>query len=176
MQENKIPAVTREVEALETHSEALLPSLDTSKADNSMPSLLYRAAKLNSRPTRKLQKPKEPNNRQKLLEKILSSKQKETPKQPLNYKISFANANVRRAYYRYETDPNFQHAFGEVIAAIESDPFGLENRKGKHELLRGNYSGHWSRRLRKGERIVYTVLPNGVVKIVEVGGHYQQSK
>lgn len=175
-QENKIPAITEEAEALEAHSETLPPSLDTSQADNSVSNLLYRAAKLNSRPTRKLQKAKEPNSRQKLLEKILSLKQKDSPRMLSRYDISFSNERVKSDFKRYNTDPNFQRVFKEVIESIKYDPFGQKDIKGKPELLRGNYSGHWSRRLNKEHRVVYTVLPNGIVKIVEVGEHYQRSK
>ncbi|MBP6951383.1 MAG: Txe/YoeB family addiction module toxin [Alphaproteobacteria bacterium] len=92
------------------------------------------------------------------------------------YDISFSNERVKSDFKRYNTDPNFQRVFKEVIESIKYDPFGQKDIKGKPELLRGNYSGHWSRRLNKEHRVVYTVLPNGIVKIVEVGEHYQRSK
>jgi len=186
-QENKIHAVTggklqglEEPEApLEGVPSEILPETPLkalSGASETGPSLLLYKAEPLIRRVRKPQKPKGPNSRQKLLEKILSLKQTESPRMPSRFDISFSNDRVKVDFIRYKADPNFQRVFIEVIESIKSDPFGQKDIKGQPELLRGNYSGHWSRRLNKEHRVVYTVLPNGVVKIVEVGAHYQRSK
>lgn len=116
------------------------------------------------------------NSRQKLLETILSSKQAEAPVIHSDYKITFGNKKAKSQYEKYKADNNFKNMLKRVVRSIKSDPFGKnKDTTGKPELLKHNYAGHWSRRLNREHRIVYTVLPNGIVKIVEVGEHYQKS-
>jgi toxin YoeB len=55
-----------------------------------------------------------------------------------------------------------------LIAAILRDPFHGE---GKPEPLRGNLSGHWSRRITHEHRLVYRVFPDRVV-ITACRNHY----
>ena len=42
---------------------------------------------------------------------------------------------------------------------------------GKPELLSGNLSGYWSRRIDDSNRLVYRIR-NGQLEIVQCGGHY----
>lgn len=44
---------------------------------------------------------------------------------------------------------------------------------GQVELLKGNYSGYWSRRIDKGSRLVYSIEEDRVVvTVVSMKGHY----
>lgn len=44
---------------------------------------------------------------------------------------------------------------------------------GQVEMLKGNYSGYWSRRIDKGSRMVYRIEDDRVVvTIVSLKGHY----
>ena len=57
-----------------------------------------------------------------------------------------------------------------LIAAIETDPVsGI----GKPEMLRGNLSGLWSRRIDQEHRLVYRVEPDAVVVILAARRHYR---
>ncbi|GAB4043592.1 Txe/YoeB family addiction module toxin [Spirosoma jeollabukense] len=57
----------------------------------------------------------------------------------------------------------------EVIRDIRRHPFeGI----GKPELLKGNLSGYWSRRITDEHRLVYKIDTNGDILIISVKGHY----
>ena len=43
---------------------------------------------------------------------------------------------------------------------------------GKPELLRGNLSGWWSRRIDDKNRLVYRLVGEGAVEILQCKGHY----
>ena len=56
-----------------------------------------------------------------------------------------------------------------MISEILRDPF---HGTGKPEPLKGNLSGHWSRRITEEHRLVYRVFPDHIV-IVSCKYHYQ---
>ena len=56
-----------------------------------------------------------------------------------------------------------------LITEILRDPF---RGTGKPELLRGDFAGHWSRRITKEHRLVYKVLSDQIV-IVSCKYHYK---
>ena len=55
-----------------------------------------------------------------------------------------------------------------LITEIVRDPF---HGTGKPEPLKGNFSGHWSRRITEEHRLIYKILPDHVV-IVSCKYHY----
>ena len=56
-----------------------------------------------------------------------------------------------------------------LIAEVLRDPF---RGTGKPEPLKGDLSGHWSRRITEEHRLVYKVFPDHIV-IVSCKYHYQ---
>ena len=56
-----------------------------------------------------------------------------------------------------------------LITEIMRDPF---HGTGKPEPLKGNLSGHWSRRITEEHRLIYKVLNNQIV-IVSCKYHYK---
>ena len=56
-----------------------------------------------------------------------------------------------------------------MISEILRDPF---HGTGKPEPLKGNLSGHWSRRITEEHRLVYRVFPDHIV-IVSCKYHYK---
>ena len=44
---------------------------------------------------------------------------------------------------------------------------------GKPELLKGTFSGFYSRRIDDKNRLVYTITENGDIEILQCKGHYQ---
>jgi len=45
--------------------------------------------------------------------------------------------------------------------------------EGKPELLRGNLSGYYSRRINEKDRLVYKILEGDIVEIYSCIGHYE---
>jgi toxin YoeB len=73
--------------------------------------------------------------------------------------------------YRQWADEDMK-IFGKLnklITEIARDPF---HGTGKPEPLKGNLSGHWSRRITDEHRLVYKVLPDQIV-IVSCKYHYK---
>ena len=72
----------------------------------------------------------------------------------------------------YLDDRKSLHRIWAVIKSIERDgPGGI----GKPEPLRGNLSGYWSRRIDRGNRIVYRIIEGRVIEITQCGSHYGEN-
>jgi toxin YoeB len=70
------------------------------------------------------------------------------------------------------TDADTAQKINDLIAEIRRQPF---TGTGKPEPLKGNWSGWWSRRITKGDRIVYAISgkdDDQRVTIAKCGGHY----
>jgi toxin YoeB len=70
--------------------------------------------------------------------------------------------------YWYRTDKKVVRKIEGLLNSMKITPFaGI----GKPELLKGNLSGYWSRRIDKKNRIVYSV-ENNTITIYSLKGHY----
>lgn len=72
--------------------------------------------------------------------------------------------------YEYWTkiDKNIQKRINELIRETLRTPF---EGKGKPELLKGNFSGYWSRRITDEHRLVYKVLDQRI-HIIQCRFHF----
>lgn len=72
-------------------------------------------------------------------------------------------------YVAWQTkDPKILVRINQLIRDTDRDPFhGL----GKPEPLKGEFSGWWSRRIDKENRLIYRVR-GGVLEIAQCGTHY----
>jgi toxin YoeB len=66
-----------------------------------------------------------------------------------------------------------QKKISALLEDISNHPFsGI----GKPEELKGNLSGLWSRRITKGDRLVYIIIykvENDVISVLSLKGHYE---
>ena len=70
--------------------------------------------------------------------------------------------------YWAKNDKKILKKIAEMFVAISKDPFeGI----GKPELLKGDLSGYWSRRINAEHRIVYTV-DNEKIIVIACKSHY----
>jgi toxin YoeB len=82
--------------------------------------------------------------------------------------ISFEESAFQ-AYVQWATEDKKVFAkINSLITSILRDPFHGE---GKPEPLKGNLSGHWSRRITQEHRLVYRIFPDRVV-ITSCKNHY----
>ena len=83
--------------------------------------------------------------------------------------ISFEDSAFAQYRQWAKDDKKIIDKIDALITEIQRDPFhGI----GKPEPLKGNWSGHWSRRITDEHRLVYKVLPNEVI-IVSCKYHYK---
>lgn len=67
-------------------------------------------------------------------------------------------------------EPKLVKKFFELLSDIHKTPFeGL----GKPEALKHQYKGFWSRRISDEHRLIYRVLPDKIIHIISVHGHYE---
>lgn len=72
-------------------------------------------------------------------------------------------------YVQWQAEnPKLLKKVNQLIRDTERDPF---HGVGKPEPLRGDLSGWWSRRIDKGNRLIYRVR-DGVLEIAQCGTHY----
>ena len=70
--------------------------------------------------------------------------------------------------YWHHTDPKLAQRLRRIVDAVLEDPFtGIA----KPELLRGDHSGLWSRRLTREHRIIYRVTEREV-EFLSARAHY----
>jgi toxin YoeB len=82
--------------------------------------------------------------------------------------ISFSETAFEEYRQWAAADAKIFDKINTLITAIKRDPFrGI----GKPEPLRGNLSGHWSRRITHEHRLVYKVFP-GHIFITSCKYHY----
>ena len=83
--------------------------------------------------------------------------------------ISFEEVAFTEFYQWEKEDKKIFEKIGRLIIEIARDPF---HGTGKPEPLKGNWSGHWSRRITEEHRLVYKVFPDHVV-VVSCKYHYK---
>ena len=83
--------------------------------------------------------------------------------------ISFENTAFEEYWCWAAGDKKIFGKLNKLIAEILRDPF---HGTGKPEPLKGDLSGHWSRRITEEHRLVYKVLPDQIV-IVSCKYHYK---
>lgn len=71
-------------------------------------------------------------------------------------------------YLYWESDNKTRKKLNNIIKEIMRNPI---DGKGKPELLKGNYSGCWSRRVSDKDRIVYSFTDDTII-IYTCKGHY----
>jgi toxin YoeB len=82
--------------------------------------------------------------------------------------ISFEDTAFEEYWHWAAEDKKVFGKINTLITEITRDPF---HGTGKPEPLKGNLSGHWSRRITEEHRLVYRVLPDHIV-IVSCKYHY----
>lgn len=83
-------------------------------------------------------------------------------------KIVFAEEAWEDYLYWQEKDKKILKRINELMKAISRDPFkGI----GEPEPLRHNWSGFWSRRINREQRLVYSI-ENGALLIAQCRYHY----
>jgi toxin YoeB len=83
--------------------------------------------------------------------------------------ISFKDSAFEQYSQWEKDDSKIYEKIKHLITEIRRDPF---RGTGKPEPLKGNLSGHWSRRITEEHRLVYQVLPDQVI-IVSCKFHYK---
>jgi len=84
-------------------------------------------------------------------------------------KINFTETGWLDYLYWQEQDKKTLKRINKLIQDIDRNGYdGI----GKPELLKGNLSGWWSRRIDNVNRIVYKVKAGGVIEIAQCRGHY----
>jgi toxin YoeB len=83
--------------------------------------------------------------------------------------ISFEESAFAEYWQWAEEDAKILEKINKLINEIKRDPF---HGTGKPEPLKGNLSGHWSRRITDEHRLVYKVFPDQLV-IVSCKYHYK---
>ena len=83
--------------------------------------------------------------------------------------IRFENIAFDELIQWEKDDKKIFEKLSKLIIEIARDPF---HGTGKPEPLKGDWSGHWSRRITDEHRLVYKVLPNEVI-IVSCKYHYK---
>jgi len=83
--------------------------------------------------------------------------------------ISFSESAFSQYNEWVEEDIKILEKINKLISEILRDPF---HGTGKPEPLKGNMSGHWSRRITDEHRLVYKVLSDHIV-IVSCKYHYK---
>ena len=83
--------------------------------------------------------------------------------------ISFKDSAFAEYRQWAKEDAKISGKIDALITEILRDPF---HGTGKPEPLKGNLSGHWSRRITEEHRLVYKVLPDHIV-IVSCKYHYK---
>lgn len=71
-------------------------------------------------------------------------------------------------YWIEENRPDYVEKIEGYLQDIRVTPF---HGKGKPELLKGDYTGWWSRRITDGDRFIYKV-ENGIIHVHSAKGHY----
>ena len=82
--------------------------------------------------------------------------------------ISFDNSAFADYLQWEEEDKKIFDKINTLIKEISRDPF---RGTGKPEPLKGDWSGHWSRRITKEHRLIYKVYPDHIV-IASCKNHY----
>lgn len=83
------------------------------------------------------------------------------------YNLSFTPIAWEQ-YIGFQNDKRMSAKINALLKDIARNPFdGL----GKIERLKGNFSGHYSRRIDSKHRIVYRINDKSC-EIVQIGGHY----
>jgi toxin YoeB len=82
--------------------------------------------------------------------------------------ITFEDIAFAEYWQWAEKDKKTFRKINTLISEIKRDPF---HGTGKPEPLKGNLSGHWSRRITDEHRLVYKVFPDQLV-IVSCKYHY----
>ena len=70
--------------------------------------------------------------------------------------VAFTSVAFREYNEWFELDKSIVDRIKILIREIDNDPF---KGVGKPEPLKGNWSGHWSRRINREHRLVYRVSP-----------------
>ncbi|MDR2541966.1 MAG: Txe/YoeB family addiction module toxin [Treponema sp.] len=83
--------------------------------------------------------------------------------------ISFEETAFKEYYQWAEDDKKIFTKINTLITEIQRNPF---RGTGKPEPLKGNWSGHWSRRITQEHRLVYKVFSDHVV-VVSCKYHYK---
>ena len=82
--------------------------------------------------------------------------------------VAFTSVAFREYNEWFELDKSIVDRIKILIREIDNDPF---KGVGKPEPLKGNWSGHWSRRINREHRLVYRVSETQIL-IVKCKGHY----
>ena len=82
--------------------------------------------------------------------------------------ISFDNSAFVDYLQWEEEDKKIFDKINTLIKEISRDPF---RGTGKPEPLKGDWSGHWSRRITKEHRLIYKVYPEHIF-IASCRNHY----
>ena len=83
--------------------------------------------------------------------------------------ISFTDSAFAEYRQWAKEDKKIIDKIDKLITEIRRDPF---HGSGKPEPLKGNRSGHWSRRITQEHRLVYQVFADHII-IISCKYHYQ---
>lgn len=83
-------------------------------------------------------------------------------------RITFSEDAWDEYLYWQAQDKKTLKKINELLREIQRTPF---EGRGEPEVLRGNLSGKWSRRISQKDRLVYEVTDNTVI-VVQCKGHY----
>ena len=81
--------------------------------------------------------------------------------------IKFANNKVEEEFKKIHTSKKISEIFEDILIK----PWDTKG-SGKPEMLRGNLSGLYSRRINHEDRLVYEVIDHNTINIHSCVGHY----
>jgi toxin YoeB len=74
--------------------------------------------------------------------------------------------------YRQMQDKKTLKKINHLIRDIERNGYGCT---GRPKPLSGNYSGYWSVQIDEKNRIVFKIIDDSVLEIMQCGGHYMDT-
>lgn len=83
-------------------------------------------------------------------------------------KITFTESAWEEYLSWQQEDKKTLRSINELLKEIQRNPF---RGKGKPEPLKGKYTGRWSRRINKKDRLIYEVSDDMII-ITQCKGHY----
>jgi len=84
--------------------------------------------------------------------------------------ISFSDDRAWYDFLRWVKDD--KKTFGRINKLIEDIKRNGNDGYGHPEPLTGNHSGWWSRRIDEKNRLIYRIVNNEVIEIIQCKGHY----
>jgi len=83
--------------------------------------------------------------------------------------LNFTNNAWNDYLYWQNQDKKTLRRINALLKDIQRNYF---NGIGEPEPLKNKYSGLWSRRINSTDRLIYEILSNGNIRIIQCKGHY----